>query len=215
LVLDTSHPEVLANLERLAADLVERGYRYLKLDFTYAAGLDGVFHDPTMTPAERVRAGFDAIRRGAGDDTFILGCGAPLGATVGAVDGMRIGPDVAPWWEPQADQWRPPGYVGAEPATRSAWHATLARSFQHRRLWLNDPDCLMLRTTATRMAPATVERWARAVAASGGMAIVSDDLALLGADARRLLDEVLEVGRAVDRRAIEGESPESPDPFGP
>ena len=43
------------------------------------------------------------------------------------------------------------------------------------------------------------------------MAIVSDDLALLDADARALLDEVLEVGRAVDDRARSGRPPRCPD----
>jgi hypothetical protein len=56
----------------------------------------GVWRDRSLTPAQRVRAGYDAIRRGAGDDTFLLGCGAPQGACIGVVDGMRIGPDVAP-----------------------------------------------------------------------------------------------------------------------
>jgi alpha-galactosidase len=209
--LDTSNPEVLEHLEATARALVDAGFRYLKLDFTYAPSLDGRWHDPTRTPAQRVRAGFDAIRRGAGDDVFLLGCGAPLGATVGAVDGMRIGPDVAPSWEPAADTWQPPGYGAVVPSTRSAWRATLARSFMHRRLWLNDPDCLMLRTTATDMAPATVEAWARAVGASGGMAIVSDDLALLDDRARRLLDDVLAVGREVDDLARRGRPPRCPD----
>ena len=40
--------------------------------------------------------------------------------------------------------------------------------------------------------------WALAVGVSGGMALVSDDLALLGADARRLLDEVVALGREAD-----------------
>jgi alpha-galactosidase len=209
--LDTSSPEVLDHLEATAAALVAAGFRYLKLDFTYAPSLDGTYRDPRMTPAERVRAGFDAIRRGAGDDVFILGCGAPLGPTIGAVDGMRIGPDVAPRWEPAAEEWHPPGYLSVTPSTQSAWRATLARTFMHRRLWLNDPDCLMLRTEATRMGPAQVEAWAHAVAASGGMALVSDDLGLLGADARRLLDEVVEVGRQVDARARAGRPPRCPD----
>ena len=36
-------------------------------------------------------------------------------------------------------------------STRNAWQSTLARSFMHRRLWLNDPDCLMLRTDETEL----------------------------------------------------------------
>ena len=96
--LDTTNPEVLDHLESVARDLVDAGFPYLKLDFTYAPSIHGGYADPTRTPAQRVRAGFDAIRRGAGPDTFLLGCGAPLGASVGVVDGMRIGADVAPWW---------------------------------------------------------------------------------------------------------------------
>jgi alpha-galactosidase len=68
----------------------------------------------------------------------------------------------------------------------------------HRRLWLNDPDCVMLRTRETSMSAGEVRRWAMAVGASGGMAVVSDDLALLGGDERSLCDEVITLGRAND-----------------
>jgi alpha-galactosidase len=200
--LDTTQPEVLDHLTSVAEQLVGAGYRYLKLDFTYAPALPGTFADPSMTPAQRVRAGFDAIRRGAGDDVFILGCGAPLGPTIGAVDGMRIGPDVAPWWELPDTEWYAPGYREAAPSTANALRSTVARGFMHRRLWLNDPDCVMLRTEQTQMTAAQVERWARAVGESGGMVLVSDDLTLLGADARRLLDEVLATGRAADAERL-------------
>lgn len=204
-VLDTTHPEVLAHLESLAATLVAMGFTYLKLDFTMAPSFEGMYHDPSKTPAERVRAGYDAIRRGAGDDTFILGCGAPLGACVGVVDGMRIGCDVAPSW---THDWAfPSGYLETVPATVNSYQATLARSFMHRRLWLNDPDCLMLRTDETEMTPDAVRAWALTVAASGGMALVSDDLSLLGAESRALLDEVIELGRRVDAEAIAGSAP--------
>jgi alpha-galactosidase len=196
--LDTSQPEVMEHLESTARQLVEAGYPYLKLDFTFAPSMQARYADPTRTPAQRVRAGFEAVRRGAGPDTFLLGCGAPLGPSVGLVDGMRIGPDVAPWWQVQPDQYRPPGHEGGEPATENAWRNTLSRSFLHRRLWLNDPDCLMLRTARTKLEPAQLRAWALAVGVSGGMALVSDDLALLGADARALLDEVVALGREAD-----------------
>ena len=199
--LDTSHPAVLEHLERTAAALVEMGFSYLKLDFTYAPGMEGRYHDRSLTPAQRVRAGFDAIRRGAGDGTFLLGCGAPLGAAIGVVDGMRIGPDVAPWWAPRLDLWELPGYMTTIPATVNAWRNTLTRSFMHRRLWLNDPDCLMLRTSDTELTEEQVEAWAMAVAVSGGMAVLSDDLTTLDGRARALLAEVLELGRECDAAA--------------
>lgn len=210
-VLDTSNPEVLEHLERLAGDIVDAGFSYLKLDFTYAPSIDGTYADVSRTPAERVRAGYEAIRRGAGGDTFILGCGCPLGPVIGMVDGMRIGPDVAPNWALSQEQFYVPGYAEAAPATLNAWRSTLARSFMHRRLWLNDPDCIMLRADQTDMVPSAARAWAHAVAVSGGMALVSDDLSLLGDDARLVLEEVVEIGRQVDASSRSGPAPSCPD----
>jgi alpha-galactosidase len=199
-VLDTTRPDVRTHLEQLTRTLVAMGWRYLKLDFTYAPSLDGEWHDPTLTPAQRVRQAYDAMRRGAGDDAFILGCGAPLGPCIGVVDGMRIGPDVAPHWEPRGGI---PGYEDTAPATANALRNTLARDFMHRRLWLNDPDCLMLRVQHTQLTPAEMQTWAYAVANSGGMAVVSDDLGLLTEESRRLLDDVLTIGRQADRASVD------------
>ena len=114
---------------------------------------------------------------------------------------MRIGPDVAPWWHAPVENGHIPGHGGGEPATLHAWRNTLSRSFLHRRLWLNDPDCLMLRTEKTRLDHEQVRAWALAVAMSGGMALVSDDLSLLDRSARALLDDVLALGRAADSAA--------------
>ena len=201
-VLDTTRADVLDHIASVAAALVDMGYPYLKLDFTYAPSIPGAYDDPTRTPAQRVRAGVEAVRRGAGEAAFLLGCGMPLAQGVGLVDGMRIGPDVAPHWAPRPQSWEGPSYAEVAPSTESALKATVARQFMHRRLWLNDPDCIMLRTTETEMTPRQVIAWARAVGESGGMALVSDDLSLLGPDARALLDEVIAAGRDADARAI-------------
>ena len=94
----------------------------------------------------------------------------------------------------------------------NAWRNTLSRSFLHRRLWLNDPDCLMLRTDRTQLEPEQMRAWALAVGVSGGMALVSDDLALLGADARALLDEVVALGREADAGRPPAPLPRPPRP---
>jgi alpha-galactosidase len=180
--------------------------------------MPGVYDDARCTPAERVRLGYEAIREGAGDEAFILACGCPLGAVVGVVDAMRIGPDVAPSWTLEPGARPNPGYEAAAPSTRGAYLATVARAFQHRRLWSNDPDCLMLRTTDTALSREAARAWALAVGISGGLALVSDDLALLGPDERALLDQVLLVGRAADAAARAGSTPRGDgllDPDGP
>ena len=209
--LDTTHPEVLSHLEHLAASMVDAGFPYLKLDFTFSPSVDGGYTDPSYTPAQRVRAGFDAIRRGAGDEAFLLGCGVPLSNVVGLVDANRIGPDVAPVWALDPPEEVVPGYLGTQPATSHAFTNTLTRSFMHRRLWLNDPDCVMLRTSDTGLSAEAAAAWARTVGLSGGMVLVSDDLALLDDGARRLLDEVIALGTIADDGARAARGPRCPD----
>ncbi len=157
--LDTTNPEVLDHLEGLAADLVAMGYGYLKLDFTFAPSFDGTWHDPSATPARRVRAGFEAIRRGAGDDAFILGCGVPLAPVVGLVDANRIGPDVAPRWALAEGEETVAGYrawnrhCSAGPTPRPARSCTAGCGS-------TIPDCVMLRPRhRSRYRPART--WAR------------------------------------------------------
>ncbi|MBV8359425.1 MAG: hypothetical protein JO189_16030, partial [Deltaproteobacteria bacterium] len=186
--LDPSHPEFTQHQEQLFHRLAhEFGYGYLKLDFLFAAAADGRRYDPNLTRAQTLRHGLKTIRRGAGDETFLLGCGCPLGPAVGVVDGMRIGPDVAPYWG---------GDV--EPGTRLAINAIIARSFMHRRLWLNDPDCLMLRVSETRLSREERFALAAAIAVSGGMLLFSDDMSLLDEDSAKLFRMVAGIGMEVD-----------------
>jgi len=123
--LDASNPAFLAHLRRLFAKLThDFGYSYLKLDFLYAAAAPGRRHNPNLTRGETLRRGLEAIRAGSGDDAFILGCGCPLGQAVGVVDGMRIGPDVSPFWGSTASGT-------GDPSTVYALDAIIARSFMH------------------------------------------------------------------------------------
>jgi alpha-galactosidase len=190
--LDPSNADFRAHLERLFARLVhEFGYAYLKLDFLFAAAAEGRRHDSNITRAEMLRRGLEAIRAGAGDDTFILGCGCPLGPAVGVVDGMRIGPDVAPYW----------GSSARDPSTVYALDAIIARSYMHRRLWLNDPDCLMLRARETQLTADERYALAATIAASGGMLLISDDMSLVDDAAAALYRIVAKVGAHADADA--------------
>ncbi len=193
--LDCTHPEVANWLENLGSQLRDAGFRYVKIDFCYSASMPGRSARPAGR-AEALRLGLEALRRGLGDDVFLLGCGMPLWPAVGLVDGMRIGPDVAPHLYPQAEIY---GLSGSMPALANAWRNTLARAFMHRRLWVNDPDCIMLRTSDTGLSAEVAERWARAVASLGEMLLLSDDLSLYGPEQFSLAGELLELARAADR----------------
>jgi alpha-galactosidase len=193
--LDASNPAFRAHLHRLFAKLTrDFGYSYLKLDFLYAAAAPGRRHDSNLTRGETLRHGLEAIRAGAGDDAFILGCGCPLGQAVGLVDGMRIGPDVSPYWGSTASG-------AGDPSTVYALDAIIARSFMHRRLWLNDPDCLMLRARKTRLTADERAALAATIVASGGMLLISDDMSLLEAEAGKLFRAVAQIAEEIDSNA--------------
>jgi len=202
-VLDASRPEVLAHLEELFAALAAMGFQYLKLDFLYALGLQAHSADPTLGRAARLRRGLEAIRAGAGEESLLLGCGCPFGAAVGIVDAMRIGPDVAPHWLPNPSV-RIPGIEDTLPSTRSALRSSLAHAWMHRRLWSNDPDCLLARGTDTLLSVDERCALAATVAATGGAVVFSDDLTRLGEAERALLGAALRAGRAVDTAGLPG-----------
>lgn len=171
--LDTTHPDALAWLEEVLNTICGAwGVAYLKLDFLYAAALRGRRDDATLTGAQAYTRGMRLIRRVAGS-RFLLGCGAPLVSSVGLVDGMRIGSDVAPYWSPSAD----PG-AGVGPSTFNAVRATLTRAWMHQRWWLNDPDCVLARED-TQLTETEFRAWASVVALSGGMLVLGDDVAQL------------------------------------
>jgi alpha-galactosidase len=190
--LDTTHPGVESWLRETFATVVDDwGFDYLKLDFLYCAALPGDRH-ADVTRAEAYRRGLATIRETVGD-TFLLGCGAPQFASVGLVDAMRIGPDTAP-------HWRQAGDSASHPAHENAVRNVLNRQPWHRRLWLNDPDCQLVRTT-TDLNDAERESFAALVALLGGTNVLSDAIREIDAPGRRLFERTLppvETGRVAD-----------------
>lgn len=95
--LDPTHPAVLEHLAAIIGRAREWGYRYLKLDFLYAGGLPGS-RAGSVGPEAGYREAMAVMRKAAGDDCYLLACGAPMLSSLGIFDGIRIGPDVAEWW---------------------------------------------------------------------------------------------------------------------
>jgi alpha-galactosidase len=125
----------------------------------------------------------EAIRQAVGKG-FILGCGAPLLPSVGFVEGMRVGEDTAPSWNAKRSPFQ-----GA-----NGYHAlknSIMRSFMHRRWWLNDPDCLLLRNKDIELKPNERELCALVAGALDNMIIESDNLELVDAEGRKLLEQAI------------------------
>jgi alpha-galactosidase len=196
--LDVTHPGAQDYVRQVIGTAVrEWGFPYLKLDFLYAAALPGRRHDPTTTRAQALRKGLELIRETAGEETFLLGCGCPIGPGVGIFDANRIGPDVAPNWRPRA--FGTEIIFGQEPgmpAARNAIRNTLVRSAMHGRWWHNDPDCLLVRSNSesedeARLTEDEVCSLASVIGLSGGLVLSSDDLPSLPPERRRYIAALL------------------------
>jgi alpha-galactosidase len=172
--LDLSHSEVQEWLGETFRTMRGWGYELFKVDFLYAGAVAGCRHDPRVTRAQAVRKGLEIIREAIGEEAFLLGCGAPLGPSVGLVDGMRIGPDVAINWHPF---WADLTFPAAENALRNS----ITRYFTHGRFWINDPDCVLVRQKEDRSALTLSEMrtLATVVGLSGGIVLSSDNLPTL------------------------------------
>jgi len=200
--LDTTHPGFQNYLREVIRVIVnEWGFNYLKLDFVYGASLPGQAFDSRLTAAQRLSLGYQIIRETAGEEVFLLGCGSPFGPAQRWVDGMRIGPDVAPYWEdPLRTRWtRDPHAL----CTRTAIRSILGRSAFHRRWWFNDPDCLMLRENETKLS--ADERYTLAVAAAvtGGLLFFSDRLKQLPEETWEQMRQIRAIPRECDQYPAE------------
>lgn len=136
--LDLTHPAAQDWLDSVFRTMADGwGYELFKIDFCFAAALEGRRYNPEMTRVQALRRGLEIIR-GAIGQRFLLGCGTPLAPAVGLVDGMRIGPDVAINWGPLWPDL-------SSPAVDNALRNTVARAFTHGILWASDPDCTLVR----------------------------------------------------------------------
>ncbi|MEI7534475.1 MAG: hypothetical protein WCK57_08905 [Verrucomicrobiae bacterium] len=149
--LDLTHPEVQAQLARIARLYRSWGVTYYKMDglWTGAAceqvyvndgykedhfGNNLPFHNPLKSNIEAYRDGLKLIRKNAGDDVFFSGCCVAqnmreLGA-IGLVDSMRIGPDAN-------------GNLRSGPLRGTKLY------FLNGRVWWNDPDPCIVRAVGT------------------------------------------------------------------
>ena len=184
-ILDTTHPAAFAWLREVFRVWCEEwGCEYFKTDFMHFGSEYGpdraIWHQSGLTRIEIWRRTAEMIRDVIGDAIW-LGCGCPLWASVGLVDGIRIGRDIGVEWK---------GNYSAESLLRD--QAT--RNFGHGILWQADPDCVLLREKFHHLTDAEVRSLALYAGMTGGVAMTSDALDELTQARRRLWQLVLSAG---------------------
>jgi alpha-galactosidase len=163
-ILDVTRPDAAEWLSSIFRQLMGWGFDYFKLDFLYAGALPGRRHQD-CPPLEAYRLALRLIRDAVGPAAILLACGAPILPSVGLVDAMRIGPDIALHLEPRD------GADLSAPSQRGAALAARERAFLHGRFWANDPDCLIARPEMEGR-----REWADAVRRWGGLRGSGDGL---------------------------------------
>lgn len=143
--LDCTHPGAQDWLHQLISKVYNWGFRYLKLDFLYAAAFAGHrYQDIDRETAYQL--GLKIIRQAA-PEAYLLGSGAVVAPSLGLLDGIRVGPDTAPYWDVSDRKLDPTG-----PGVRNALRSSMART------WLRaiidpDPDVCLFRTRGSLLSP--------------------------------------------------------------
>ncbi len=198
--LDPTNPVVRDYVHRLYAKLHSWGFGYFKTDFltnSYTAqsrsplpdrGVKLAYHDASRGLLVPHRAVMETIRDAIGPESFWLGCGSIWATGAGLMDGSRTTGDIAPHWFD---------------LTKCAATAFF-NGHQHGRVFLNDPDFLVVRGKETskpglldltdeelaakaagthRSGPwftaSEARIWASLVLLSGGVVTLSDRVAAL------------------------------------
>ncbi|MBW1710133.1 MAG: alpha-galactosidase [Deltaproteobacteria bacterium] len=187
--LDLTHPEVRTWLKSTFEAFVKDGFDYFKVDFLFAGLRAGKRHDDSYSPVEAYRLGLSIIREAIGENGFLLGCGAPIGPSVGFVDAMRVSEDVKEIWESRFMGWL--GRGCGVPTAKGSLRNNVYRYFTHRRLWLNDPDCVLIRDKNTRLFANEVQTLITVFGLTGGMLFLSDDLTTLNLERLNWLETIL------------------------
>lgn len=187
--LDVTHPDAAAWLQDQIRARVDEGWRYLKLDFLYAGAREGVRAEP-VNGAQAYAQAVALLREAAGEDTWILACGAPMLPSVGFADSWRSGADIAFFIAPEPDR------------AFLRWQArsTAARAWANGRWWWNDADNMMLEADPTAALAAQV--------ASGGVWMYGENLA----NVADRTGEGIDGGARLDLSALRGAryAPEDP-----
>ena len=170
--LDLSNPDVKQYIFNIFQTLRKQGFTYFKLDFLCSGMLNGSFYDSSLNRVQVYRNALKIIRDAVTSNSYILGCGAPLSASIGLVDGMRISPDTDYLWEPPFFAKMFADGVGI-PCIKYQLENVISRKFMHKKWWINDPDVVLL---SSKLTYDEFMKQVKVITESGGSLFFSDNL---------------------------------------
>ncbi len=186
-------PAYRAHLTATFREMTGRyGAHYFKLDFLAAAirffnGRGDFVRFRDGFRMEVLRGALQTVRDAVGPDVFLLLCGAPTLVGAGITDGSRTSADII--WGKNKNN---PSYWEI---MKNCLMTVSRRYFYHRRVYINDPDGVVLRDVDTgdgfNCTYSEAELWAVSVAISGGEVLSNDELEKLSPGRRRLYTRLL------------------------
>lgn len=197
--VDTTNPEARDFLRETMTRIRDAGFEYVKIDFLFAGAIPGRRYEPDVTPVEAYIRGLEIIREGLGSEVFIVGCGAPLLPSVGFVDAMRIGADTAPSWNSDVPD-------NGIPSFKNSIRNALTRAFMHERLWLNDPDTIILRGSDAELSRQEKMMFALVCGILDNLLLESDDMELVSREDLSILKQALSMRGRYARTFLNGDN---------
>ncbi|MBE6929031.1 MAG: alpha-galactosidase [Ruminococcaceae bacterium] len=171
--IDPTNPVMEEKMRKLYHRLTyDWGYGYIKMDYMISGNVAGVHYDKRATTVSSMRRGLEIIRESVKPGTFLLACSSPLAPPIGLVDGMRTSCDIFHNWN----------------SVKECFLRNLKRYFYHKKVWINDPDCILVRNhehedeKCMRLCTRTddeIRVFLTVTAATGGIVMLSDKLPLL------------------------------------
>lgn len=146
------------------------GFRFLKLDFLFAACL---LPHGGKNRGELMADALDLVRAAVGDDVWLDLCGVPIGSALGRCEYCRVGCDVGLDWDDVP-------YMRLlhreRVSTRWSIADAVGRAHLDGRAFRCDPDVYVLRDEGVRLSWRQRERLVSSAATTGGMFLNSDDM---------------------------------------
>ena len=160
------------------------GFDLVKLDFLYAASVLPI-HGKTR--GEIAYDSIDLLRECVGDKE-ILGCGVQQMPCFGKVEYMRVGPDMALWWEHKLLR---KNMHREDVSTPNAIHNSIYRRCLNGRAFLCDPDVFLLRRDNIEFTFEQQKALAKFIKLFGGVLFMSDDISQYNEEQLEVFKDVL------------------------